>query len=171
MQVQQVQRPLFLETAWKTIVIHTVTYLLLGLVAFLFFDYSARFADPIVNAGPLFQPVRGILLGAILFLLREPFFHRKQGWRTLWATLIVVGILSPYIGAPCSLEGFIYTRVPISLQLTLLPEVILQTLLFSVVIFYWLNHPEKRWLSWLLIISFFLVLVLPALGLLVGQPS
>ena len=183
MQVQQIQRPLFLETTWKTIVIHTVTYFLLGLISFLFFDYSARFADPviaqymrspsdpIVNAGPLFQPIRGLLLGAILFLLREPFFHRKQGWLTLWATLVVVGIFSPYIGAPGSLEGFIYTKVPISLQLTLLPEVILQTLLFSILIFYWLNHPEKRWLSWLLTIIFFLILVLPALGLLVGQPS
>jgi hypothetical protein len=179
----QVQRPSFLETAWKTVVVHTVTYFLLGLVSFIFFDYSARFADPviaqymrspsdpIVNAGPLFQPIRGLLLGAILFLLREPFFHRRYGWLTLWATLVVVGILSPYVGAPGSLEGFIYTKVPITLQLTLLPEVVLQTLLFSAVIYYWLNHPEKKWLSWLLAITFFLILVLPALGLLVGQPS
>jgi len=181
--VMQVQRSSFVETAWKTIVVHTVTYFLLGLVSFILFDYSARFADPviaqyfrspsdpIVNAGPLFQPIRGLLLGAILFLLQEPFFHRRYGWLTLWATLVVVGILSPYIGAPGSLEGFIYTKVPIALQLTLLPEVILQTLLFSAIIFYWLNHPEKKWLSWLLAISFFLILVLPALGLLVGQPT
>ena len=181
--VMQVQRPAFVETAWKTIVVHTVTYFLLGLVSFILFDYSARFADPIiaqyfrspsdpiVNAGPLFQPIRELLLGAVLFLLREPLFHRRYGWLTLWITLVVVGILSPYIGAPGSLEGFIYTKVPISLQITLLPEVILQTLLFSLIIFYWLNHPEKKWLSWLLVISFFLILVLPALGLLVSQPS
>lgn len=179
----QVQRPSFLETAWKAIVVHTVTYFLLGLVSFIFLDYSARFADPViaqyfrspsdplVNAGPLFQPIRGLLLGAVLFLLREPFFHRRHGWLTLWVTLVVVGILSPYVGAPGSLEGLIYTKVPITLQFALLPEVIIQTLLFSAVLFYWLNHPEKRWLSWLLAISFFLILILPALGLLVGQPS
>ena len=179
----QVQRPSFVETAWKTIVVHTVTYFLLGLVSLIFLDYSARFADPviaqyfrspsdpIVNAGPLFQPIRGLLLGAILFLLRESFFQRRYGWLTLWATLVVIGILSPYIGAPGSLEGFIYTKVPIAFQITLLPEVVLQTLLFSAIIFYWLNHPEKRWLSRLLAISFFLILVLPALGLLFGQAS
>jgi hypothetical protein len=179
----QVQRPSFLETVLKTIVTHTLTYFLLGVTTALFFDYSARFADPviaqyfrqttdpIVRAGVLFQPIRGFLLGAVLFLLREPFFHRRYGWLTLWVTLVVVGILSPYVGAPGSLEGLVYTRVPFSLQLTLLPEVIIQTLLFSAVLFYWVNHPEKRWLSWLLAILFFLILVLPALGLLVGQPS
>jgi hypothetical protein len=179
----QVQRPSFLETVLKTIVAHTLTYFLLGVITALFFDYSARFADPViaqyfrqtsdpmVRAGVLFQPIRGFLLGAVLFLLREPFFHRKYGWLTLWVTLVVVGILSPYVGAPGSLEGLVYTKVPFSFQLTLLPEVIIQTLLFSAGLFYWVNHPEKRWLTWLLVISFFLILILPALGLLFGQPS
>jgi len=124
-----------------------------------------------VNAGVLFQPIRGLLLGAVLFLLREPLFHRRHGWLTLWATLVVVGILSVYIGAPGSLEGLIYTRVPFSLQLALLPEVIVQTLLFSAVLFYWVNHPEKRWISWVLASFFVLILILPALGLLAGQLS
>ncbi len=177
------QRPSFFETVLKTIVVHTLSYFLLGLITSTFFDYSARFADPVIRqyfrqtsdpivmAGVLFQPIRGILLGAILFLLREPFFHRKYGWLVLWATLVVIGILSPYVGAPGSLEGLVYTRVPISLQLTLLPEVIVQTLLFSAGLFYWINHPEKRWLTWLLAILFLLILLLPALGLLFGRPS
>jgi hypothetical protein len=179
----QVQRPSFLETVLKTIVVHTLTYFLLGVITSIFFEYSARFAnpviaayfrqtsDPIVMAGVLFQPIRGFLLGAILFLLREPFFHRRHGWLVLWATLVVVGILSPYVGAPGSLEGLVYTRVPFYLQLTLLPEVVLQTLFFSAGLFYWINHPEKKWLSWLLAISFFLILILPVLGLLFSQPS
>ena len=177
----QAERPSFIETVLKTIVVHTITYFLLGLVSFAFLDYSARFSDPVVaqyfrstddplvTAGPLFQPIRGLLLGCILFLLREPFFTKKNGWLTLWATLVVVGILSPYVGAPGSLEGLVYSKVPFSLQLTLLPEVILQTLLFSAVLFYWVNHPKKKWLTWLLVVSFFLMLVLPALGLLFGQ--
>lgn len=179
----QTERPSLLETILKAVVVHTVTYFLLGIVSFVFIDYSARFSDPavaqyfrpatdrIVTAGPLFQPIRGLILGALLFLLREPFFHRKHGWLSLWATLVVVGILSPYVGAPGSLEGLIYTKVPFALQVALLPEVVLQTLLFSFVLFYWVNRPEKRWLTWLLGICFFLVLVFPALGLLVPQPG
>jgi hypothetical protein len=179
----QMQRPAFLETVLKTIVVHTLTYFLLGVVSYLFFDYTARFADPvvaayfrstsdpIVTAGVLFQPIRGLLLGALLFLLREPFFQRRNGWLLLWAMLVVVGILSPYVGAPGSLEGLVYTRVPFALQLTLLPEVILQTLLFAAALFYWVNHPEKRWLSWVLWIAFVVILILPALGLLVARPA
>lgn len=174
-----VQRPSLLETVLKTVVVHTVTYFLLGALSFAFLDYSARFSDPVVAqyfrpttdrlvaAGPLFQPIRGLLLGAVLFLLRGPVFHHRNGWLHLWATLVVVGILSPYVGAPGSLEGLVYTQVPISLQLTLVPEVVLQTLLFSTVLFYWVNHPEKKWLTWLLAFVFFLVLLFPALSLLV----
>jgi hypothetical protein len=49
-----------------------------------------------------------------------------------------------------------------------LPETLLQTLLFSALLFYWVNHPEKKWLTWLLGIVFALVLLFPALGVLVG---
>lgn len=179
----QAQRPSFLEIEWKTIVTHTLTYFLLGILSATFFDYSVRFADPvvatyfrqtsdpIVMAGVLFQPIRGILLGAVLFLLREPLFQRRLGWLTLWITLVVIGILSVYIGAPGSLEGLVYTRVPLPLQLSLLPEVLLQTLLFSALLFYWLKHPERKWLSWLLVALFIVIMVLPTLGLLFARPS
>jgi len=57
------------------------------------------------------------------------------------------------------------------LHLTGLPEVILQALILSAVLFYWVNHPEKKWLSWVMGIMFILTLLLPVLGLLVGQPT
>ena len=57
------------------------------------------------------------------------------------------------------------------LHLTGLPEVILQALILSAVLFYWVNHPEKKWLSWVMGIMLILTLLLPVLGLLVGQPT
>jgi hypothetical protein len=62
----------------------------------------------------------------------------------------------------------VYTTLPTSFHLNGLPETIIQSLLFSWLLFYWVNHPDKRWLSWVLGIAFVLVLLLPALGLLVG---
>lgn len=176
----EAQRPSLVEAMMKSAVVHTVTYFLLGVISFALLDYSTRFADPVVasyfrpasdrlvTAGPLFQPLRGLLLGSVIFLLRVPFFQSPRGWLSLWATLVVVGILSPYVGAPGSLEGLVYTRVPFSFQISLLPEVLGQTLLFSLVLFYWVKHPKKRWLTWLLLITFVPVVVLPALGLLAG---
>ncbi|MEE8130577.1 MAG: hypothetical protein V3T48_09825 [Vicinamibacterales bacterium] len=63
--------------------VHTTTYLVVGAVAFTILDYPTLFAepslqslfrqtdDPWVLAGPLFQPLRGLLLGAMFYVLRE----------------------------------------------------------------------------------------------------
>ena len=52
-----------------------------------------------------------------------------------------------------------------------LVEVLSQSFLLSVLIYYWVNHPEKRWLNWVLGILFLIALILPALGLLARQVS
>jgi hypothetical protein len=83
--------------------------------------------------------------------------------------LVVVGILSTFGPAPGSIEGLIYTTLPVRGQLTGLTEVLLQSLLLSIVTYYWVRHPDSRWLNWGLGILFFIVLLLPALGLLLGQ--
>jgi hypothetical protein len=74
MEVDMNQKSItFLGLTIKTIVVHTLTYFVIGLVAFTLLDYTARFADPsmsgfmrptddpIVALGPALQPIRGIL--------------------------------------------------------------------------------------------------------------
>ncbi|MCB9159513.1 MAG: hypothetical protein H6644_06605 [Caldilineaceae bacterium] len=160
----------------KTVVVHTVTYFVAGIVAFTLFDYATRFADPrlsglmrptdapIVAAGPALQVVRGLMFGVVFYLLRDPLFTRPRGWLTLWIMLVVVGIFSTFGPAPGSVEGLIYTTLPVGGQLGGLIEVLAQALLLAVVLFYWVNHPEKRWLSWVLGGFFALVLTFSALG-------
>jgi len=176
-------RPTVIEVVAKTVVVHTITYFVMGLLASTFFEYGRLYAEtslnllmrqtsePLVMAGPLFQPIRGILFGVVFFLLREPLFGRKNGWLVMWITLVVVGIISPFGPTPGSIEGMIYTILPMEFHLIGLPEVILQALILSVVLFYWVNHPEKKWLNWVMGIAFVLMLLLPVLGLLVGQPN
>jgi hypothetical protein len=168
--------PTLPETIIKTMISHTLTYFLVGILAFVALDYSARFSDPsvtaysrptsdpLVMAGPLFQPIRGFLFGVVFFLLRDSIFRRPRGWLSLWATLVVIGIIGQFIGGPGSIEGLVYTRIPVWFQLTLLPEVFLQTLLLSALLFYWIHHP-KKWLNWVLGVVFLLILIFPALGL------
>ncbi|HEX6305820.1 MAG TPA: hypothetical protein VFZ76_16610, partial [Anaerolineales bacterium] len=103
--------PTLRETIVKTMVSHTITYFLVGVLAFLTLDYaktvysdpsiaasSRPVSDPMVTAGPLFQPIRGILFGVIFYLLREGFFRRSRGWLTLWVTLVVIGIIGQFTG-------------------------------------------------------------------------
>ena len=175
----QDNRPAFLSLAARTIVVHTITYFLMGLLASTLLGYEESFArpwmacwmrqtnDPMVMAGPLFAPLRGVIFALAFYPLRETLFGRKNGWLIMWWLLVALGILSTFGPAPGSIEGMVYTIIPISQQLTGWLEVIPQALLLSVILFYWVNHP-KRWLNWLLGAIFVVMLVLPALGLLLG---
>ena len=176
-------RPTIVEVISKTMVTHTITYSIIGLLAYMTFEYEHLFAetslnllmrqtsDSLVMTGPLFQPIRGILFGIVFFLLRDTLFRRKSGWLVMWITLVVIGTIGTFGPTPGSIEGMIYTVLPMKLHLTGLPEVILQALILSVVLFYWVNHREKMWLNWFMVTAFFLVMLLPTLGLLVEQPN
>jgi len=43
---------------------------------------------------------------------------------------------------------------------------LLQSFLFSFILFHWVNAPRKRWLGWTMRVAFCIVLLLPVLGLL-----
>jgi hypothetical protein len=164
----------------KTIVVHSVTYMLMGLIASTLLNYEGLFGreslagfmrpfdDRMIMAGPLFQPIRGLIFGLAFYPLREVIFAKKNGWLILWWTLVALGILSTFGPSPGSIEGAIYTRVPLLDHLTGLPEVVVQALLLSGILYYWINHPEKKWLTWVLIVLFLLLMALPVLGLLVS---
>jgi hypothetical protein len=164
----------------KTSVVHTITYFLMGILAYTFLGYTERFAqadmagwmrqtsDPMVMAGPLFQPLRGIIFALAFFPLREILFGKKNGWLVTGWLLVALGILSTFGPTPGSIEGMIYTLLPISGQLVGWLEVIPQALLLSVILHYWVNHPDKKWLNWTLWIVFCVMMLLPVLGLLVG---
>jgi hypothetical protein len=175
------RRPTFLGITLKTIVVHTVTYFAVGLLALTILDYTTWFADPslscfmrqtddpLVAAGPLFQPIRGFLFGIVFYLLRDVLFRGRGGWFTMWAMLVLVGIFSTFGPTPGSVEGMIYTTLPIRGQLFGLIEVLLQSLLLSTITAFWVTHANLRWLNWVLGVLFIIVLLLPALGLLLGQ--
>lgn len=174
--------PTLLEIVVKTIVTHTVTYFIMGLLASTLLDYASFFAesslnvmmrptnDPWVMMGPLFQPIRGLLFGLIFYLLREPFFAKKNGWLVLWFVLAGVGIFGTFGPSPGSIEGMLYTIFPLWVHLRGLPEVLLQSLFLSLILVYWVNHPQKKWLTWVMGIAFVILMSFPILGLLVGQP-
>jgi hypothetical protein len=81
-----------------------------------------------------------------------------------------VGIIGTFGPTPGSMEGMIYTIFPFWVHLKGLPEVLLQSLFLSLIVFYWVNNPEKKWLSWVMGIAFTILMALPILGLLAGQP-
>ena len=168
-------QPSFASLAAKTAVSHTLTYFLMGALAAHFLHYGEEFAkpnsgmrqitDPWVMAGPLFQPLRGLVFALVFYPLRQCLFGRKYGWLLMAWMLIAIGILSTFGPAPASIEGMIYTTIPIGSQIRGWLEVIPQALLLSGLLCYWVNRPAK-WLNWLLWSIFCLAMAMPVLGLL-----
>jgi hypothetical protein len=175
MEAQEIK---FIPLAVKTIIVHTVTYFVMGLLASTLLNYGSWYAesylsgfmrqidDPMVMAGPLFQPIRGLLFAVVFYLLRDVLFGRKNGWLNMWVILVFVGILATFGPSPGSVEGMIYTIVPFWDHFKGWPEVMIQALLFTLILTYWVEHPQKRWLTWLLVAAFAIVLLLPMMGLL-----
>ncbi len=172
--------PSFPVLTLKTVVVHTITYFVAGILAYTLGGYEKSFSepplsyfmrptsDPLVMAGPLFQPIRGVIFASALYPLRNVLFGDRRGWLILWWLLLALGVLSTFGPSPGSVEGMIYTTIPPLKQILGLWEVLLQSLLFSLILFYWVNHPEKKWLSWTLGIALSIVIIPPVLGLLVG---
>lgn len=170
------------ELIGKTVVVHTVTYFVAGILAYTLGDYEKTFSepplsyfmrptsDPLVMFGPVFQPIRGVIFALAFYPFRDVLFSEKRGWLLLWWLLVALGILSTFGPAPGSVEGLIYTIIPPFSQIAGLWEVILQSFLLSVLLVYWVRNSGKRWLSWTLCILFALLMVLPILGSLAPRP-
>lgn len=147
--------------AGRVVACHTATYLVAGFVSMHLFDYAALWQTPgfanyrpldsaWVAAGPSLQVVRGLVLAVVLWPFRTVFLDgvaidRPRGWLSLWGLLVGVGILSTYGPAPGSLEGLIYLRTPALHQLTGLPEILAQSLAFSVCLVAWSRRPHPAY--------------------------
>lgn len=176
--MQELQ-PRFTSLAVKTVVCHTITYFIMGALAYHFLHYAdilnnpnsgmRHITSPWVMFGPALQVFRGVLFASVLYPFRETLFGRKNGWLLIAWILIGIGILGTFAAPPGSLEGFIYTTVPVRLQLRGYLEIVPQALLLSLLLFYWVRHPGKRWMNWALGVPYVVCLVLPVLGLL-AQP-
>ncbi|MEE9402463.1 MAG: hypothetical protein V3V47_04610 [Desulfobacteria bacterium] len=111
----------------------------------------------LVAAGPLFQILRGLLFGLVLYPFRETLITRKWGWAYLWALFLVLALFSTIGPAPGSIEGLIYTHVPLSHHLLTPWEGALQTLVFSLLLIRWEKSTSKRLTQILVLVSIMLL--------------
>ena len=171
-------QPTFHSILYRTVVTHTVTYFAVGVSASILLGYADRMirpdvapiirkmADPVLIASPLFQPLRAALFAAVFYLLRDVLFNNRKGWLILWCMLVVFGILAPFSASWGGVEGMIFFNLPLQDHIAGWPEVFSQTLLLSVLLTYWVNHPQSKRLQVILLVGFVLTLLLPVVALL-----
>lgn len=142
---------------WRITAIHIITYFIIGIIAMNIFDYESVFTDgnlgsfmktidsPWVALGPSLQIFRGLIFAIVLWPFRSIFLYGKDGWFKLWLLFIGLSILATFGPAIGSIDGMIYTTIPISQQILFLPELIVQSFLLSFFIFYWFNNAKKAY--------------------------
>jgi hypothetical protein len=147
----------FYQFVWRVAATHTVTYFAAGLVFSGLFNYTILFDEGALSiymrptssewvaAGPALNVFRGILFGAVLWTYRDLFVVGAGAWLRLWLIFVTFAIFGTAAAAPGSIEGVIYTTLPLEIHLKGLPEVLIQTLLFSWMLTRWLHKPEKSW--------------------------
>jgi len=166
----------FYTFLWRITSSHIISYFLAGIFAYNFLNYQVVFETPpfsgfmkptnsiAVALGPALQFIRGIIFSIVLWPFKETFLNTKYGWLKLWGLLVGLSILSTTAAAPGSVEGFIYTTIPIKEQVIGYLEVVPQTLLFSIMVYYWYKTPKKAW-NIISIVSVSLILLVSLLAI------
>lgn len=170
----------FLTFFWRITASHMVTYFIMGVIAFFLLDYENLFSGDIlryymkptdsqwVAMGPALQVIRGLIFAIVLWPFRTIILKSNGGWIKLWGLLFGMSILSTAGPAPGSIEGMIYTQIPVMNQIMYLPETILQTGLFSWIVFRWYKKPNA-FMDILFMILLSLIIIFAVAGFLSSQ--
>jgi hypothetical protein len=151
--------------AWRMTALHMITYFIAGLLAVNLMDYETLFRSgglqhymqptdaPVVALGPSLQWIRGVIFALVLWPFRDIILSPERGWLKLWGLFVGLGILATFGPALGSVDGVIYTKIPVEIQFRALPELIFQSLMLSVGLWWWYSNPRK----WMTILSIVLV--------------
>jgi len=129
------------------IAVHVITYTVVALIAM---PLTINYADSIVElmgfkpldeismGAVLFgQIIRGLLLGIVIWWIKDSIIGKKLAWLKLWAILVILGIFNTYGPVQGSIQGIIYLApiedMPVSASLGIL-EIMAQPLLFSIIV-------------------------------------
>jgi hypothetical protein len=157
---------------WRVTAMHVITYFIIGMISMNIFDYQYLFTSNEVGAimkpvtskwvalAPGLQVIGGLFLGIVLWPFKSVILS-GNGWFKLWLLFIGLSILFTFGPAIGSIDGMLYTKVPVRLHLTFLPELLVQALLLSAGIYYWYQKPSKA----LTILSIISVVVIVAISI------
>jgi hypothetical protein len=118
-----------------------------------------------VISGPVINLLRGVLFGLVLYPFRDTILTQKWGWLYLWALMMVLALFSTIGPGPGSIEGLIYTKVPLHHHLLTPWEGMVQTLVFSLLLVRWEKSTSRR-LTQILILFAIMLLAGIVMGLL-----
>ncbi len=169
----------YFKFIWRITAAHTIAYFCAGIFALLVIDYKEWFSEgaissfmlptdtPIVALGPALQIIRGLIMALVLLPLRKVFIDGNYGFFKLWLLVLGLSVFSTFAAAMGSLDGFIYTNVPIIEQIMGYPEALLWSTLFVGILKSFYKF-EKRAINVIAIVFFVLIIFMSVMGYLDG---
>lgn len=171
-------KPLTFGTfVWRVVASHVITYFVFGLIASTLFDYRTLYAQTDlrhimrgtdtawVAAGPSLQFIRAAVFAIVLWPIADRIFESMRGVLILYGLMVGLAVLGTAGPSPGSLEGVIYTTLPLNIHLIGLPEVIVQTGAFSFLLVIWHRKPA-RWMNVVAILGIVLIVLMSTAGVL-----
>ena len=137
----------------KVVLAHAITYMLCGMFFYKVNDYKKELidkdkglngakwrsqSDKVYKLIPLYQLLRGALLGIVLVIIKDAIYDTSFGFLKLFVILFITGLINVYQPAPDSIEGHIYIEP--EKDLTLKDrlggniEIAIQIMLFSIIV-------------------------------------
>ncbi|MDR2963765.1 MAG: hypothetical protein LBU90_09075 [Bacteroidales bacterium] len=141
---------------WHITSAHTIAYFVAGIFGLAVMNYKELFAtdilsslmlpvdSPIVALGPALQLFRGILIALVLLPLRKTFFEEKYGLLQLGLLILGLSLFSTIGPTSGSFDGFIYTKIPVPVQILGYPEAIFYVALFVVILHITQKYAHKK---------------------------
>lgn len=173
----------FLGFTVRMTIMHIVTYFLFGFIfAFynpfhqgvhtieLYPEYQVFFKtmDSIyVIGGGLFQIFRAPIIAASLYPFKDVFLGKKNGWLYLCGVMVALTLIGSVVPGPGSIEGLLYTNLPLALHLDGYPEVITQMIGFSYLVYYW-EHNQSKKLTYAIVAVFLAIVFMLSMGVYVN---
>lgn len=136
--------------------VHTLIYIITGLIFQNYLNFDPQFTSSvlynnfrevdsfIIRFAPVFQLGRGIIIGLVIYPVYGSIVKSKYSWLKLFALLWGLTLIGAVAATPGSIEGFIYTKIPIIEHLVSLPEVTLQIFMFSIIFVNWDKRSIKK---------------------------
>jgi hypothetical protein len=149
-------RPL-LSFVSKVTAVHFVTYYIAGMISFrlVLYHYMPGIGDRALpsyykdlNDFALWvipgQIARGILLGIALYPFRARFLELGHwGGLAIAGLYLLIGQFACPGTSPGSIEGFVYTRLPLDFQFAVMPEIIGQGLALGYLVYFWERYTSR----------------------------
>jgi len=169
-----------LTFVWRITASHVIAYFLAGLFAVTFLRYRENYAsaylsgfmrqvsDPIVALGPSLQVFRGIIIGLILLPLKDVFIGGNRGYLKLGLLILGLSALSPIGPAPGSIEGIIYTILPLKYHMLGWPETLLYLALFLLLLRFFHRNTRPA-VPVLTMVALFIIILMSGMGYLAAR--